>query len=62
MKVWISEDEFYPVFDLYDTDLDGLLEHEVDVPKKLINKYLNTSVAYKELQRELYLIYKENVK
>jgi hypothetical protein len=62
MKVWISEDEVYPVFDLYDTDLDGLLEHEVDVPEKLINKYLDISVAYKELQRELYLIYKENVK
>lgn len=54
-KVYLSQDEAFPIYDIYEDDFMGV---EVEIPQELIDRYKKVNEEYDAMQKELAKYYK----
>ena len=53
MKVYMAEDEVWPLYTLHRTNEGGILDTEVEINPEFWTKYKKAEAEYKEVQIEL---------
>ena len=53
MKVYMAEDEVWPLYTLHSTDKGGILDTEVEINPEFWAEYVKAEAAYRVIQIEL---------